>query len=93
MSTKVIFRKSENGTALTRKTIEVKGMINKKNVAKALNVKESQIETFESDKAKENFEIGLKNSFHQQTAKAHENRDLNRCFANKGTYNPDYVRN
>ena len=92
METIVIYRKSENGNALTRKKVNVK-MISRASIAKALGIKQSQIETYVSPKAKENFEIGLKNSFHQQTAKAHENRDLNRCFANKGTYNPDYVRN
>ena len=92
METTVIYRKSENGTALTRKKVNVK-MISKATIAKALGIKKEQIETYVSPKAKEDFEIGLKNSFHQQTAKAHENRDLHRCFANKGTYNPDYVRN
>lgn len=92
METTVIYRKSENGTALTRKKVSVKN-VTKKEIAKVLNVKESQIETFESEKAKRNFEIGLKNSFHNQCVKAHKNRDLNRCFSNKGTYHPDYVRN
>lgn len=92
METTVIYRKSENGTALTRKKVNVK-TISKASIAKALGIKKEQIESYVSPKANENFVISVKNAFHNQCVKAHKNRDLNRCFSNKGTYHPDYVRN